>query len=405
MPLDRARALMEREGLDGLVVVSSHHVYHASNFWPLMDKMGRPPSCAVLISRRPSIPPVLVMPQFTFYYVYCDGGPRPFLEHVLYTAPDPAAEGGARAPRVYPQADPGHVSALERRRLADLAPYRGRYVSDFVAAVGQAARDTGLVRGRVGVDDPFAGQLLEAAGSKAAAVDACDLLARIRLVKSPLEIDIMRHAATRNAEASLAAVRQARAGMPLPELRKAYATEAAARGLTPVFMLADRVSDELFDAPLTEGSGFLVDCVSHFLHYHGDYGRTVFVGEPPAPMLRATGAMAAAWDAIRERLRPGVRFSEIRAIGAEAVERSGTGVAVGFNPHSVGLFHTDEPYDRSRPLPARQDLVLEPGMILSVDCPLVEEGYGGSAHLEDLTLITADGGEPLHPDGDRVIVV
>ena len=30
---------------------------------------------------------------------------------------------------------------------------------------------------------------------------------------------------------------------------------------------------------------------------------------------------------------------------------------------------------------------------------------GGSAHLEDLTLITRDGSEPLHPTGDEVLIV
>ena len=44
-------------------------------------------------------------------------------------------------------------------------------------------------------------------------------------------------------------------------------------------------------------------------------------------------------------------------------------------------------------------------MVLSVDCPLLDVGVGGSAHLEDLTLITADGSRPLHAVDPALILV
>jgi Xaa-Pro aminopeptidase len=70
---------------------------------------------------------------------------------------------------------------------------------------------------------------------------------------------------------------------------------------------------------------------------------------------------------------------------------------VRITPHSVGIVHTD----------ARVigDIVLEKGMVISVDCPVTEIGVGGSAHLEDLTLITADGHEVINDVGNPVIVV
>ena len=44
-------------------------------------------------------------------------------------------------------------------------------------------------------------------------------------------------------------------------------------------------------------------------------------------------------------------------------------------------------------------------MVLSVDLPIVDVGLGGSAHLEDLVLITKDGAELLNDGGDQVIIV
>jgi Xaa-Pro aminopeptidase len=74
-----------------------------------------------------------------------------------------------------------------------------------------------------------------------------------------------------------------------------------------------------------------------------------------------------------------------------------------FGPHLVGLHHTDMPARGADG--ALYDLALEAGMILSVDRPLMETGHSGSAHLEDLMLITADGAEPIHATGPATLTV
>ena len=84
---------------------------------------------------------------------------------------------------------------------------------------------------------------------------------------------------------------------------------------------------------------------------------------------------------------------------------SGYDFKISFTPHSVGLMHTDEPIDWTNGLPGKADLRLRENMIISVDCPVMETGYGGSAHLEDLTLITSTGSEPIHPVTGAAIVI
>jgi Xaa-Pro aminopeptidase len=54
---------------------------------------------------------------------------------------------------------------------------------------------------------------------------------------------------------------------------------------------------------------------------------------------------------------------------------------------------------------AKDDLVLQENMILSVDLPIRHAGIGGSAHLEDLTLITKDGGTQINDIGNRIVIV
>lgn len=393
----RARELMERRGLDGLVLVRAQNVYNAANFWPLTDRMGHAPSCAVVLPRDPKRRAALVIPQFTYYYIYSDGGPRSFVDHFLY-APDGAL-------RVFNQVDPAAITAKEKRRLADLAPVSGRMQKSFVDALALAIRETGLERGRLGVDEDLAARMISAAQLPAATQPAQEDVAFVRMVKSPLEIRMMRAAATRNVEAALAAVRGLRDGMTIRELRTRYFAEVAERGMTGVFMVVDKSSVPTYDQPLREGQGLLIDCVSHLGNYHGDYGRTVVIGEPSRAMQRATEAMNFAWTAIREQLRPGLTSADIRRIGAEALKKGGYTTTIGFTPHSVGLQHSDAPRRTDTVVPAPTELELEAGMILSVDCPLFDEGVGGSGHLEDLTLITADGSERIHPDTANVLVV
>lgn len=393
----RARQVLEQRGLDGLVLIRAQNVYQAANFWPLTDRMGHAPSCAVVLPRDPKRRPVLVIPQFTYYYIYSDGGPRDFLDHQLY-APDGAL-------RVFNQVDPESLSPKERRRLADLEPHAARMQKDFMAALRLAIRETGLEAGRLGVDEDLAARMIGAMGLAASTQPAQEDVAFIRMVKSPLEIRMMREASRRNLESAHAAIATLRDGATVREFRTQYFAEAAQRGMSGVFMVIDKSSVPTFDATLRAGQSMLIDCVSHFQQYHGDYGRTVVIGEPSRGMQRATDAMSFAWNAIREQLKPGLTDVDIRRLGAEALKKGGHSTTIGFTPHSVGLQHSDGPRRTDGIVPAPMGMTLEPGMIISVDCPLFDEGIGGSGHLEDLTLITADGSECIHAQSPHVLKV
>ena len=172
-----------------------------------------------------------------------------------------------------------------------------------------------------------------------------------------------------------------------------------------LFLTIDRVSSELSDDRIRDGQTLFIDGVSHFRHYHGDYARTVFVAEPTASARRAAAAAAHGWACVRELLRPGIRYSELVARGHEAVRKAGHDVTIGFGPHSVGLMHTDEPCDEADGFYRKRDIVLRENMIVSVDCPVMDTGIGGSAHIEDLMLITADGAEPIHDVAPPVVVL
>jgi len=195
------------------------------------------------------------------------------------------------------------------------------------------------------------------------------------------------------------------AGASYRDLHALFKAEAAARGNSAVFLNVDRSSCETSPHRIARGQALFLDAVSHFQNYHGDFARTVFVGEPTRAAAHAAKAAAFGWQAVREVLKPGLRYSDIVRIGQDALRRGGFDVQVGFGPHSCGLAHTDEPGEDAGGFWRKCDITLRAGMVISVDCPVLDSGLGGSAHCEDLVLITPDGCETIHSSCEAVIIV
>jgi Xaa-Pro aminopeptidase len=160
---------------------------------------------------------------------------------------------------------------------------------------------------------------------------------------------------------------------------------------------------ELADGTFREGQCFMIDFVSQYGFYQGDFGRTVSYGEPDPQMRKAVDIGISAWREIRERLKPGLKFSEIHATGERTVKAMGAKFLYAFHPHSVGLQHWDQPLKDIQG--GALDLPLESGMILSVDCPLLNAGVNGTTHIEDLVLINDTGSEMIHREYDGLIRV
>lgn len=414
MNLARAYETLERLQLDGLILAEPVNVFHLLGYWPqiALTRAGQPPTTFALLTRDPRQAPGLVTSRFIYYYTYVDGGFERDLQVHLYLEPGDAAEPDDVAIRIDPlmefaNAERAPLSDIERRRRQKLDAAQSLHGTrkDAGTALMRALRAMGLHTGRVGYDHPLIAAICERHQLATTLVPADAALGWIRLVKSPLELQLMRRAASANAAAVNQVAREIRAGATYAELRDAFARAAADAGNRSVFFTIDRVSSELSDQKITDGQTFFVDGVSHHRHYHGDYARTVFVGEPLPPARRAAEAVLHAWHAIRERLRPGLRYSDIVSIGNEAVKSGGYDVRVGFGPHSVGLAHTDEPGSDAQGFHRKLDLELCENMVLSVDCPIMNTGLGGSAHVEDLMRITKDGAEPLHDASVGVITV
>lgn len=397
----RARMLLREHGYDGYIATGAPNILYLSNHDPLRARMSGQSNMCAVFGTAERLPLGLVMGQFSFYYSYQEAALDLGHEHYLYTSPDPESAGAA-PPTLFRVIDQGAITPREQRRRSAVAAAE-RMFPDEAAALKAALRDLVGRRGRIATDDPALQQRtdLEALGYECVFDE--DILRLIRLAKTPAELRLMALASRHNIAAAEAAAGRLREHRSIRQFRSDFGACIAAAGGSPVFMVIDGVSVDTFDDTLREGQGILIDCVSAFHGYHGDYGRTVLLGEGPRRLESTVAAVKGAWDSILESLRPGVSFSAIRATGRAALESGSSDVRVGFNPHAVGLYHTDQPRTARYRTAQTNDVLLVEDMILSVDCPVIDTGIGGTVHFEDLVRITPEGAVPIHRSPEALL--
>ncbi len=398
--IDRSRAsfLMEKAGFDAFVLEQASNVYYATGILPAMTRLGFAGDSFAIVPRDRAAPIFFITPQFAYYFSSADVDMAPGVKAMLVTGPqgDKASEPFFFA---HPEGEP--LTAKERNRLSETkeaAPYF-RSTLDAMKSTLEALKTTS---DNVGYDTIYARNVIEQSLPGVPGRDAVDLIKHIRLIKTAHEINLMKAASQANIAAALKTADAMRSLGSLRNIRNHFNAEVSRLGNKPGFLVINGSIDEAYDEDIVEGTTVLIDGVSSRAGYHGDYGRTVFVGEPSQAMIRKVKTIGRAWDELRAMLKPGIRFSEIRENGQTILRKLGSDIHVPFNPHTVGLAHTEQPnYDLDG---SPMDLQLQPGMIISVDCPLMENSVDGTAHLEDLILITEDGSEPIHDVGNQIII-
>ncbi|NQV78994.1 MAG: aminopeptidase P family protein, partial [Alphaproteobacteria bacterium] len=271
-------------------------------------------------------------------------------------------------------------------------------------ALRQALRDAGLEKGTVGTDDPRPIAWMNALGlDHLKGVEATNIFREIRMVKSPDEITIMREAARINEEGVNAAIAALGVGVTFPEIELAYNIEVARQGGRGVYITTG--SGGLPHDRVTAGEPVMLDALGEYKHYHGDIGRTAVVGSPSDEIVKRNKAMSVGWQTAFETIKPGVTGRAMTEKVLAAIEREGFSGFLVATPHSVGLEHTDHPIPFGLEMPgSRGDLVFEENMIINVDLPYHELGFGGM-HLEDVIRVTKDGCEPLTSMKTDLVVI
>lgn len=402
----RAVEVMERHHVDGLVAAQDVNVYYASGYWGALMGTGRSHAYFAVLPRAGREPAALVMGSFEWRRLVTEGGT--WIPNLVgYTAPvdaDRAVEGPegpeVGAPRMphahpylgWPVREGAALTPNERAWVEVQDRLRGQESASAVWALTRAVREAGLEHGVIGVDDPRVATWLASAGLRARYVPAEHVFRDIRRVKTQPEIELLATAARLNEEACLAASRLLRDGAAWQELENAYMAEMARRGGRGVYLSGG--SGGLPAPKVRHGEPVMIDALGHYRRYHGDFGRSMIAGEPDEELTSRNRAMQAGWLEVMAAVRPGLRYRELALRAVNAIQRAGFAEFCLAVPHSLGLEHTDDPAIITRDGLDYGDPVLEANMVINVDLPYIEIGWG-SVHLEDTLLVTADGCRPL----------
>jgi len=233
-------------------------------------------------------------------------------------------------------------------------------------------------------------------------------LARMRQIKTPGEIEIMRRL-SRIADRSInEAFAAAKAGDTEMDLAGALTRGIYAHG-ADYFKLMIIATGERSVYPnvgptmrrLRRGDVCRVEIFPMIDGYHVGVCRTAVVHEAPKEADRIYSNLTACKHLVLDVLKPGAGSRHIYDVYLRKLRELDL-PPISFIGHGMGLGLHEDPYLGPTP-----EQALEPGMVLAFEPLVFETGYGFGMQIKDVALITQSGCELLsdYTDTDRLIVV
>lgn len=231
---------------------------------------------------------------------------------------------------------------------------------------------------------------------------------RLRRVKEPRELELMREAARIADEGFEYVLNVIEAGRTEREialdleffLRRSGADETS---FDPIVAAAERSAlphAHPTDRRVERGRWVLFDLGCRVEGYCSDMTRTVAVGEPDDRHREIYELVLNAQEAGLGALEPGVTGADADRAAREVIEKAGYGESFGHGlGHGVGLEVHEAPVLRRTSAD-----VLEPGNVVTVEPGVYIDGWGG-VRIEDLVVVTESGSEVLSKASKDLIVL
>jgi Xaa-Pro aminopeptidase len=372
----RLGALMDRQGLDALVVSQEEPVRYLSGYNSVIWAVGR------------WLPTIFIAPR----------DPR---RAVLIAS---VFDAGCAAGTSW-------AGTVDTYKTAAEVPAK---VASHLAAMGAEHSRVGFELGHgsvMGLAKVFADQVVASRGGEAA--DASRLLSAVRMLKSPAEVERIRRSVSAATAGYRAGLQAARAGMTEKELVAIIGSAMYANGTTagtkPLFVncVSGRTRYPLVDSPasdnvLADGDIVFVDGGGASDGYVSDILRLIGIGKVRPEDRRYADVAAGATDAMIGAVRPGTRVSQLLGSAAACVAEAGLTEEVGaVAGHGIGLELWERPLITEHDDPD-DDVAVRAGMVLCLEPimapPHPDGGLAGIFVFEQQVLVTAEGCEVLSAD-------
>ncbi|MBL8644205.1 MAG: aminopeptidase P family protein [Rhodospirillaceae bacterium] len=409
----RAYAIMEEMKIDGLIALNPINVYYLTNSRPVGVKMRWEYPAFATFARDPKQPSFLVTTSAQAWDIV--NGDREVPQLIAYTGASNWRDYVNATPdqkKIEPKAGGRKYPVLEGVKLTDreqrwMDSYNGVKAPTPAWALVKALKESGLTKGRIAVDDMRVKLLLEEIGQADGIefVPGDNVFRHIRMVKSEAELALHRIGGRNNQEAAEATIKTIEAGMTFAEIEHRFRAEAAARGNDLTFILAGVTLGLFPDGKAVKGKPFLIDAVSSYKEYHGDFGRMVCIGEPNAEIMKRAKASKIGREAAFSMIKAGKSWREVEDVARQAQIKAGMPPETIISSiHTVGLQHSDHPSRSDVFFGAPMDHVLEENMVITLDLPHIHVGWG-AGHNEDLIRITKTGFEAFGELTDPLVVI
>ena len=374
-PFDTARLdrLMDEQGFDILLITSKHNVQyllggHRAFFFESMDAMG--------------------LSRYLPVFVYAKGEPHKtgFFGHRM--------EGFQH------QNTPFWVSELDTKSSGS--------VDVMEKAVAYAKKLTPNAK-RIGAELAFipvdSCDVLRKAFPQAEIKDALFVLERLRAIKTPRELEMLKIASDAVIDSMQAVFQKHGPGSSKAEMTETLRREETSRGLTFDYCLIT-VNASLNRAPSDErwekGGVLSLDSGGNYHGYIGDLCRMGVAGEPDQELVDLLAEIETIEQASMQPIKPGALGKAIYAAANVPLQKSKLHNHVEFLAHGMGLVSHEAPrLTNSGPVPYDAydaDRPLEAGLVVSVETTL-KHPRRGFIKLEDTVVVTPAGFEVY---GDRI---
>lgn len=154
------------------------------------------------------------------------------------------------------------------------------------------------------------------------------------------------------------------------------------------------------DYVLQAGQQVKLDFGARLNGYNSDITRTIFLGEPDEKQREVYNIVLEAQVAAVEAMKPGMIGKDVDAVARDIIKAKGYGENFGHGlGHSLGI----GTHDGARMTPV-SELVLAPGMVMTVEPGIYIEGWGG-VRIEDDVVVTETGYEILTKSTKEIVVI
>lgn len=389
----RAVQVMEKNGLDALIATTPENVAYLTGFWILTSIRHRARQVYAVLTKK-DLKVALTIG-------------RGLVDHPL--------QGGTWVRDYYlygefffaPE-DPEGMDA-ESLSLFQMLNRLPKY-PNAVAALAQCLREYSLVEGRIGVDqgsDTISlGHKLEKEFQGLETVPSYDLFREIRLIKTTVEIDRIQKATAVAEKALTETVSEIREGATEKDLDRVFKAGIIRQGGLPTLSCIGSGPRGAFpnvepsERKVRKGDVVRFDVGCIFDAYHTDIARTAILGSPSAKQTTYHDALMAGQGMILEALKPGIATGDLFQMGMKETREKGI---PHYQRHHLGHGTGIEGYDLPLITPGNT-LKLEAGMVLCVETPYYEPGFGG-LQIEDIMEVTAEGSRRLTQMDRRLFVV